>query len=84
MKTRIAAAAGALLATGLALTAPASAGPGWNDPTPPPPGCGFTSQVPWSPCAEIPPWGHKYPGGYDWTGKEPGMWGPGGYTPKIG
>lgn len=61
-----------LAALGLLLAVPTHADP-------PPPGCGFTSPLPWSPCAEVPPWGHKYPGGYDWSGKEPGRWGPGGY-----
>ncbi|WP_133055619.1 hypothetical protein [Mycolicibacter engbaekii] len=79
MKFGIASATAAAGATAIWLAAAALAAPVGAEQGHSPPGCGFTSQLPWSPCAAVPPWGHRYPGGYDWSGKEPGKWGPGGY-----
>ncbi|AVD99674.1 hypothetical protein HWB51_gp056 [Mycobacterium phage Cuke] len=45
--------------------------------------CGYTSNLPWSPCAEISPF-QTYPGYYDPQGKTPGAMGPWGYVPKVG
>lgn len=75
MKTRTAAAVGALLASGSVLFA-APAGADSTDPAPP--GCGFTSSLPWSPCAETPPW-NNYPRSSWSFDPAPRQWGPGGY-----